>query len=202
MEPQNPTNPSESVAAAPDVSAPAGDENGGENTTFSLEAINKAVGREYKSLEEAEKGLKETYSYVGEAPKLKKDLEDAQAKLAELTQPKKGAADEVAELKEQIANLSKQRELDDWYKANPEYADHRSIISKLGDNPADVVADESNKPLFDALLNPAQPRNTVMDSNSQPNRSDDYEKDLAAAKETGNWAVFINKHKGGSSVSE
>lgn len=188
---QNPDNPTDTVSGAHDVSAAEGDVNDG----LSLDAINQLVGREYKTLEDAQKGLKETYSYVGDAPKLKAELEETQAKLAELTQPKKGKADEVQELTETVKNLQKQNEINDWYQANPEYIPHKAVISKLGDNPADVIADESNQPILNAVLGQSNDTpNTVMDSNSQPNPSSSYDDDFKKAKETGDFASLVMKH--------
>lgn len=188
---KNPINPSDAVAGAPDVSATAGDENGG----LTLNQINTLVGREYKSLEDAEKGLKETYSYVGDAPTLKKELEDTKAQLLEMTQPKKGKSEEVEELKQKVEQLTKATEVDNWFKENQKFAPHRDLILKLGDNPADVIADESNLALIERLNSaPVETPNTVMDSNSQPTPSKSYDEDFAKAKETGDFASLVMKH--------
>lgn len=190
---ENPNNPGSAVTGDSDVASAVGESN---DSALTLEAINKAVGREYGSVEDAIKGLNETYSYVGDAPKLKKDLEEANAKLVELSQPKKGKADEVKELTETVQNLKKQNEINDWYQANPEYIPLKAVISKLGDNPAEVVGNEDNKQILDAVMAQTsnKPRNTVMDSNSQPSPSKSYQDEFAQAQESGDWSGLVLKH--------
>lgn len=63
-------NPPEVVPVAPGTSAP--EDKGNESTPpagMSLEDINKLTGRTYTTLEDAQKGIKETYGFVGAKPK-------------------------------------------------------------------------------------------------------------------------------------
>lgn len=97
--------------------------------SLTLEEINTILGKDFKDKETALKSLKDTQSYVG---KRKEDIA-------------KEVGGDTAELSNQI----KQMREDLFYKDNPQFAEHRALISKLGENPAEAVNTPEFKILFE-----------------------------------------------------
>lgn len=170
--------------------------------------INEATGREYKSDEDAIKGIKETTSYVGKVGKYKdvleqiektsggeeKAIEALKALVAE--EPRKEQDNSVNPVIEEVDRLKEET----FFLKNKELEPHKEVIRKLrkdGQNYDEVV--KENKDLIDKLVayDESQKTKSVIHSNSRLTDSDsDYAKDFAEAQRTGNWATFLGKHKG------
>ncbi len=101
-----------------------------DSATLSLAELNTLLGRTYMTKESALKGLKETYSFVG------KKLEAATAPPAQSF----ATAQDVKALQEDL-----------FYSQNPDYRDYRKTIAMMGSNPAEVVASEAFKILWDKV---------------------------------------------------
>lgn len=113
-------NPSEAVPEEPGTSSPEGEENvtpsaeeksgadAGQAKGMTLDEINTMTGRNYKTLEDAQKGIKETYNYVGEAGK----------KTDAAVDPDKFMTREEFQAKE-------------FFRDNPEHAKNKDLINEL-----------------------------------------------------------------------
>jgi len=135
MEEQNKQdNPSEeSVPGDVDVASAEGQENVADegNTGLTLEQINETTGRNYKTLDSALAGIKETVDFVGKAGQ---------------NQSKEAVDTNVLE---ELAKLRGTVEAGQFYTEKPEYKPYETLISKLGDNPSEVVESEEFKAVFE-----------------------------------------------------
>lgn len=173
-----------------------------------VEAINRATGRDYKTDEEALKGVSETAKYVGKVGKYKDVLSAVEAAyggeskaieaLQGLTKKEQKALEQAQpDLAKEVENLK----ADLWFKENPDYAAHRKLISALkqpGQSYEDVINSDEYRGTFETLKG-KQPETTksIIHTNARiADSGTDYQKDLQKAKETGDWAGFIAKHKG------
>jgi len=200
-------NPSETDTSEQGVSS----EEGGEDVSDGdiLGTINEATGRDYKSQEDAIKGIKETASYVGKVGKYQKAIKT----LEELKGGEKGAIEFLASLKDEkkddaeqpneVDTLKKDLEevkRENFFNANQELKPFKDTILKLkkdGQSFEDVI--KENKNLVDTLKASVenQGQKSVIHSDAGVSQtSSDYQEDFKKAKETGNWAEFITKHKG------
>lgn len=152
------TNPDGTVTGAPHMSAAVGDTNV-DLGTLSLNDINQMLGREYKDVPTALAAIKETYSFVG-----KKVEPVAAANPAPATSATTTSTDNLAS-KDEVKSLRE----DLYYSQNPQYQEHRALISKLGDNPAEVVGTAEFKTLFEKAkaADDAASQRSVVTSNAR-----------------------------------
>lgn len=134
----------------PPASAPAAGPDG-----MTLAELNALTGKSFPTKDAALKSIKDTFSYVG------KKKEDVRAEvLAEISTTNSNEA-----LSGQIAELRKEA----FFDKNPQYADPevRSLINKLGANPAEVVNTPEFKAIFTKVAgyNDGVKLKTVLESN-------------------------------------
>lgn len=200
---ENENNPAEA-----DTQSDGSDENAEANVSnvSILDTINTATNRDYKTEEEAIKGIKETTSYVGKVGKYKdaiNALEQKQGGEAEAIQYLSSLSKDGEETAEQSSNPLEEKvailEEANFLAANSELAPHMDLVKKLrkdGETFAQTV--ENNKTTFDALtahVTNQDSKSIIHTNNRTVAESSDYEKDLTNARKTGQWADFITKHK-------
>lgn len=114
--------------------------------SLSLSEINTLLGKNYPDKDTALKSVKDTFSWVG------KKLDAA----APTTDP--AIAGELRAIKNDL-----------FYAKNPQYdtPEYREVISKMGENPADVVGSATFKSIFDKTsgYDKIQKTKTVLESN-------------------------------------
>lgn len=172
------------------------------------ETINQATGRDYKTDEDAIKGIKETTSYVGKVGKYKDAINALEQKqggeaeaieyLSSLTkdgETTNQTTDPTESLKQEVDQLKEAN----FLNANPELASHFETIKDLrkdGETFEQTV--ERKKELFDTLAAQAknQDSKSIIHSNNRTvAESSDYDKDMDIARKSGDWASFVAKHK-------
>lgn len=118
--------PSDTVPEAVDVAATEGKEKVGSvaDTPDTLAQINAATGRNYPDLDTALKAVGDTYKFVGQKPTSDGPVPEVEARI-------------------------KQMEDDLFFSRHPEYEDYRPVISKMGSNPAEVIASEEFKTIYE-----------------------------------------------------
>lgn len=149
-------NPSDTVPGVVDVATPAGSENGSNvsSDTLSLSEIQNITGRKYSSLEDARKGLKETYTYVGKKQETVKPMDTSNF----------ASKEEIAQLKEE-----------NWYARHPEHEALREVISalslKTGKPLEEVITLDSYKQVYDKTqgYDKIQSAKSVLESNPRLN---------------------------------
>lgn len=138
------------------------------DAALTLAELEQATGKKFPSKEAALKSIQDTNAYVG---KKKEDI---------ITEVKSSFADnaQLAGIETELATLRKEM----WYKDNPEFAQYRKQIDKIGGNPAEVIAKEEFKELFEKArgFDENQKLKTVLDTNPRIAVSRD---NLAKAKE-------------------
>lgn len=146
-------NPAPAIGASSTV-APA---------AMTLEQLNATLGKQFKDIPTALASLAELNSFVG---KRKEDF------LAEAGIGNEKFAQELKELKE-----------NQFYTQNPELKDYRSLISKLGSNPEEVIASAEFQQIFSKAkgYDETVKLKTVLESNSRLSASKDH---LSKAKES------------------
>lgn len=119
---------------------------------LSLKELNSYLGKNYPDKATALKSLKDTFSYVGQK------VEAVEAKV-------KAAQPDTSEFTRQIQEMKQQL----FYSENPQYKspEIKAIISKMGENPADVVETPEFKAIFDKVngYDKIQKTKTVLESN-------------------------------------
>lgn len=127
------TNPSQDVPEDEHVPSAEVTENGAElqqsAPSLTLQEINELTGRNYKTLEEAKAGYKETYRF----------------------KTSRETSTNTPQTPEELAVLQKKIQDLEFYNENPEYKPYRDVINRFGNNPADVVNDEGFKQIFSKL---------------------------------------------------
>lgn len=115
---------------------------------LSLEQINSLLGKNYKDPESALKSIKDTFSYVGKKVEV--------AKPASSNDISGDVARQLKEMKDEL-----------FYSKNPQYESLRGFISKIGENPADVVSAPEFKSVFEKAsgFDKIQKQKTVLESN-------------------------------------
>lgn len=152
-------NPDGTVPTTPQLSAEGGNTNANLGS-LSLTELNQMLGRQYADVPTALAAIRETYSFVGK----KVEPVVAANPAPVVPNPNEGMAtkDEVKRLSEDL-----------FYSQNPQYKDYRSLISKMGGSPSEVVESAEFKPLFEkATTADAGSASSVVHSNarlSQPN---------------------------------
>ncbi len=145
---------------------------------LTLEELNKSLGKEFPDIETAVKSVKDTYSYIGK----KKD--DVKREVIE-------------SVKDDPNYMTKtEYEKERFFDKNPDYKPFKEL---LGDNPSEKIKDEAvGSVISDAIEHrKTQGNKSVIHSNARvADQSSDYAKDRERAYQTGNWAEFLEKHKG------
>ncbi len=203
---ENENNPSEANTSAEGVTAEEANEN--VSNVSILDTINEATGRNYKSEEEAIKGIKETTSYVGKVGKYKDVISaiesanggeqgaiEALKDLASKEEPTEKSEDNNANnaLEEKILKL----EEESFFNANSDLATHKELIGKLkkdGQTWAEAV--EENKETLDQLkqLTSNQSSKSVIHSNDRTVvEGAEYNEAFKKASETGDWTEVLRQ---------
>lgn len=198
----------------PDPSSGETDGDGNVKSVSITDTINKATGREYKTDEEALKGISETSSYVGKVGKYKEVLEGLEKehgsekatidflKTLKKTEKKSDGvnkSDENFITKEEYMRLEQDRS---FYEDNPSYKPYKDLLKNLKgkDSLEETVKREDVKEILSKLVShdKSQKSKSVIHSNPRVSSEDkeSYRKDLAKAKQTGKWTEFFKKHKG------
>lgn len=125
-----------------DVISEDGEEAASDNLA---QVIGGVLGKEFPNDETALKAIKDTFDYVGKAGQAEKELVQVKAELMAMRTANSGDA------LTKLAGLEKTINDDKFYNQKPEYAPHRELISKFGDEPAKVVETESFKQLFTTI---------------------------------------------------
>lgn len=113
------------------------------DTALTLTELNKALGKDFKDVPTAIKAVKDTFGYVG---KKREDIEnELRSKvLSESVQPEQQVDNALAS---KLQSLEEQL----FYSTNPQYKGLESVIKKMGSNPADVVASDEFKSIFEKV---------------------------------------------------
>lgn len=127
------TVPQDSVPKEVDVASVEGDEKvstvAEAGNSDVVNKINETLGRNYKDIDSALKGIKETYDYVGK-PKVE------------------GKTDETSSTVDGDERFTKMEE-DLFYLRNKEYEPYKAVIRKMGGNPAEVVGSDEFQTLYE-----------------------------------------------------
>lgn len=130
------------------ASDPAGTGPSVDADTVALKKLNTLLGKNFPDIETLAKSYKDTASYVG------KKIEAIQPQTT--TDPTI-----VAQLRELKTDL--------FYSKNPQYdtPEYRAVISKMGENPSDVVQGSEFKTIFEKTTgyDKIQKTKTVLESN-------------------------------------
>lgn len=167
-------NPSPTVPGGTHVEPSVGGEN--VDATLSLADINKTLGRDYKDVPSALAALKETYSFVGKAPKAP---EVQPTSTATNDAPPAASKADVDALKVEL-----------FFSKHPEYEAHRSLIAKMGGEPSEVVGSTEFKEVFEKVkvADEVSRQRSVVSSNSR----------LSQTKTATDEAVRVANASGGS----
>lgn len=135
---ENDTNPSSETLVGADGNVPAAD--GGETvgTDTTLAELNKILGGNFKDLPSALKAVQDTKAFVG------KRKEDIVAEVRKELEPSPQNQTDVLEAVKQLENRL-------FFSDNPQYKGYESLIAKMGSNPAEVVASEEFKTVFEKV---------------------------------------------------
>lgn len=136
-----------------------------DETALSLSELNQFLGKDFKDIESAKKGLKDTFSYVG---KKKEDIEREVRQSLGGGAPSNSSPDlasEVNSLKERV-----------FYSENPQYKGYENLIRKMGSNPAEVVGSDEFKTVFEngKIAGEVAQKNSVVHSNSRLSQNTTY----------------------------
>jgi|ERR1035437_1249056 hypothetical protein len=157
------------------ASVPAGTGPSVDAGTISLKELESFLGKTYPDKATALKSLKDTQSYVG------RKIEAATPVPA--TDPTVAA--ELRAMKNEL-----------FYSKNPQYdtPELREVISKIGENPADVVNGASFKVIFDKTsgYDKIQKTKTVLESNP---RIGQVRNKMSEAKEAAKGRDYTNANK-------
>lgn len=160
---ENPTGNSELGEAHATSSGEAAAVSGAD--TLSLAELNQFLGKDFKDKETALKSLKDTQSFVG---KRSEDIEaEVRAKLAQGNGS--GNAAEAPASKSEVRSLRN----DLFFRDNPQYAPHRALIEKLGEDPAEVVGSQEFKDVFEKVkvADEVESKKSVVHSSSRLGQS-------------------------------
>lgn len=100
---------------------------------LSLAELNAHLGKNFTDKDTALKALKDTFSYVGKAGQVEKELSELKAKTA--------GDGQTAEALRALQN-------NQFYLQNPQYVPHRALIESLGADPVKVVETSVFKETF------------------------------------------------------
>ncbi len=164
--------------APTNVASPEGAQNGGSNPTttpaLSLEEINSLTGHKYSNLDDAKKGLVNLKSAVG-----KKEI----------------PVDNPALVK-QVKTL-------EFFLEHPEYKDAKSLITKFGDDPNEVIKDPVFQQAYkgiQAVVETEKQKTTITSTSRVATPpSDEAQKAFKAAQDSGlpeDWGSVIMQRSG------
>ena len=145
--------------------------------SLSLEELNSALGKTYTNKEAALKSLKDTFTFVG---KRKEDI------MSEISRQNSEALSRANEVVDKVTRL--EREL--WYRDNPDYAQYRGLIEKMGGNPSEVVQSSEFKSVFEKAkgYDETQKLRTVLESSPRVAASKSHLQKADEALKQGNRA--------------
>lgn len=125
--------------------------------TMSLTELNNYLGKDFKDKSTALKALKDTFSYVGK----KKDDIIREVKSSE----------DLTKVYKELSDLKKNA----FYDKNPQFAEQRALIDKLGSNPEEVVNSNEFKGMFEKVkgYDENQKLKKVMETNPRLSSSRD-----------------------------
>lgn len=192
------------------------DESGGQGNEDGVkifESINKATGRDYKTDEEALKGVQETTSYVGKVGKYQKILGALEKKHGSEkaaidflnglesggSKNKVSKSDSEFITREEYENLESERS---FYSSNPNLKSYKNLLKSLkgkDESLEDTVGRDDVKEILSKLVShdKSQKSKSVIHSNSRVSgNGESYQKDLAEVKKTGKWTSFLKKYQG------
>lgn len=141
-----------------------------------LKTIEDATGRKYPTIEEAKKGIKETYDFVGKAGNYKKTVEAIAQKLD--LGDEKGVLDWLntsVEVKPDIKTSPVEEKVSDleFVVANPELKEHLPTLKKLAKADGISLEEAKNSEFFQdylktkTSLKESQSRNSIIESNQR-----------------------------------
>lgn len=163
---------------------------GGETTVpddsnLTLDELNQFLGKDFKDKDSALKSLKDTQSFVG---KRREDIEaEVRSALAAPVTPAPVAPPgDAPATKSEVQSLKN----DLFYEANPQFKEHRALIERLGDNPAEAV----ELPEFKAVFEKVQ----IADEGAQRRSIVSSSPRLAQAKSVTDNAIAIANARGTS----
>lgn len=136
--------------------------------SLSLKELNDYLGKNYKDKTSAIKSIKDTFSFVG--------------KKIEASAPVSHDNGDVArQLKEMKTEL--------FYSKHPEYESFKGAISKMGENPADVIMMPEFKDIFDraSSFDKIQKTKTVLESNPRIGQIRNKQKEATEALQSRNY---------------
>jgi len=176
MEEENITS-EESLASDEDVASLDGEE--AVESVGIKDVLSEALGKEFKDDESALKAVKDTFKYVGKAGQEKKALEQ---KIQALEGKSSG------EVAQEIESLKKVFGESQFYSDNPEYKPYKEIISKFGENPAEVIKSDDFKSLYSKVKAYDDSENTksVLQSNPRLGKITDKMSQAREAVKSGN----------------
>jgi hypothetical protein len=140
--------------------------------TLTLAEIESTLGKPFKDKATALKAIKDTFSFVG--------------KKAEATQ--QTAAD--PDLKSEIQTLKEEV----FYANNPQYREQRELIKQFGKDPAEVVATDTFKALFEKVkvADDVAKTKSVITSNARIGQSAPSLQNAVQAANAGNKDAMLN----------
>lgn len=130
-------NPTEPISGTENVTVSEGNVNVSQQSGLIAQKINEITGRNYASDEEALKGVRETFRYVGKAPEIKKVQEALEQEFGkdfnpdELVNMIKGSKIPQNNLEEDKFVTKEIFEEATFYAKNPEYEQFRNLINAL-----------------------------------------------------------------------
>lgn len=178
----------------------SGDDKGADGTeakpadapeALTLEQVNKLTGRDFKDLESAEKGMKDTFEYVGKAGQVKKDLE------TELEGLKSGKEGDSQKVLDRMAAVEEEL----FFNSRPEVnRDVAKMVSKAkGLSLTEVIEDDSYKELAEKIktADETEQAKSVLQSNPRLGGAEDR---MSSAKESMKEAreALLSGDRGGS----
>ena len=126
---------------------------------ITLEEINAMLGKNYKDKDSALKSVKDTFSYVGKKIEAAKPMA-SESRDSSSDNSNSDVARQLREMKNEL-----------FYSKNSQYdtPEYRALITKMGENPADVVASPEFKSVFEKAsgYDKIQKTKTVLESNSR-----------------------------------
>lgn len=133
------------VPGEPQLSSAEGNQNVDSTGTLSLTELNSILGRDFKDKPSALKALKDTQDFVG---KRKEDI----ARELGVTAPAASSQNSSnASPNGDVASKSEVNELKNrlFFSENPQLKGYEAIIKRMGSDPAEVVASEEFKTVFE-----------------------------------------------------
>lgn len=182
------TQPNETQPEGEDVT-PAGGSDGGSEaeaketgqaasmSEFSLEDINKALGKDFKTKDDALQSIREANTTLSqtqnELHQLKREREQGST----------GNDDRIASLEREVRETQ-------FYAKNPQLEPYKDLISSMGQDPREVVSDKSKKEVLDKLIahDEQEKSKSVLMSNPRLGKVQDKISDARKSASEGDYA--------------